>query len=134
MNFVDLPPNGSPEWNEIFNRAWMAFPLEVREQIAATDDGSRDAGHYLARAVTLLRVQRDTAQEQVSELRGRLDSRQAHIDALMWEYCPEDMTPEQRVKWAGHQRAVKGSKPIESASVVPLTWEQMKALAEGRKE
>lgn len=106
MNFVDVPPNDSPGWVELFNRAWMSVPLEVREQIAATDDGSRDAGHYLARAVTLLRVQRDIARQAA-------ESRQAHIDALMWEYCPEDMTDEQRVKWAGHQRAVKGSRPIK---------------------
>lgn len=36
-----------------------------------------------------------------------LDAQQAVIDALMLEYCPEDMTQEQFNTWALNQRAVK---------------------------
>lgn len=31
-------------------------------------------------------------------------SKQARIDALMLEYCPEEMTPDQREEWARHQK------------------------------
>lgn len=31
------------------------------------------------------------------------DARQAKIDALMMEHCPEEMTPEQTAEWARHQ-------------------------------
>lgn len=30
---------------------------------------------------------------------------QARIDALMLEYCPDEMTPEQIAEWERHQRA-----------------------------
>jgi hypothetical protein len=32
-----------------------------------------------------------------------MEADQAKIDALMLEYCPDDMTPEQREEWARHQ-------------------------------
>ena len=31
---------------------------------------------------------------------------QARIDALMLEYCPDEMTPEQIAEWERHQQAV----------------------------
>lgn len=34
-----------------------------------------------------------------------LEAKQAKIDALMLEYCPSEMTQEQRDEWAEHQRA-----------------------------
>lgn len=33
---------------------------------------------------------------------------QAKIDALMLEFCPDEMTPEQLTRWEAHQRAAKG--------------------------
>lgn len=36
------------------------------------------------------------------------DAKQARIDALMLEFCPDEMTEEQLANWAAHQRAVKG--------------------------
>ena len=39
---------------------------------------------------------------------------QAKIDALMLEYCPEDMTPEQIENWNRHQRA---ATPEEEANI-----------------
>jgi len=40
--------------------------------------------------------------EAAKELRAK----QAEIDRLMLEYCPEEMSPEQIVEWARHQRPV----------------------------
>ena len=50
----------------------------------------------LNQAATLLR-----------QLVKEVDAKQAKIDALMLEYCPEEMTQEQIDNWASHQRVVK---------------------------
>lgn len=34
------------------------------------------------------------------------DAARARVDALMQEYCPGEMTPEQRAEWAAHQQPV----------------------------
>jgi hypothetical protein len=41
--------------------------------------------------------------ETALELLAELGRRQAKIDALMLEYCPGEMTPEQTAAWARHQ-------------------------------
>jgi len=33
-----------------------------------------------------------------------IESLKAKIDALMFEYCPDEMTPEQLKNWEAHQR------------------------------
>jgi len=38
--------------------------------------------------------------------RTRANSCQAQNDALMLEYCPDEMTPEQLDEWAAHQEPV----------------------------
>ena len=38
---------------------------------------------------------------------------QARVDALMLEYCPDEMTPEQLAEWEKHQRAVPAERKIE---------------------
>lgn len=43
-------------------------------------------------------------QAEIGELTRKIDALQATIDALMLEYCPEDMTPEQFENWKQHQR------------------------------
>lgn len=39
-----------------------------------------------------------------ASLRGELAAKQARIDELMQEYCPEEMTPDQLDTWARHQQ------------------------------
>ncbi len=44
------------------------------------------------------------------------DDRQARIDALMLEYCPDEMTEAQKDNWAKHQRPVsEDMQEIDSA-------------------
>lgn len=45
--------------------------------------------------------------EQVRERDKQLAAAQAHIDELMLEYCPEEMTPEQLDEWARNQKGVE---------------------------
>jgi hypothetical protein len=42
--------------------------------------------------------------------RARVQSQQAKIDALILEYCPDEMTPEQVAEWGRNQRAVPESE------------------------
>ena len=42
---------------------------------------------------------------EVQALSVEVAEKQAKIDALMLEYCPDDMTTEQIANWERHQRA-----------------------------
>ena len=41
----------------------------------------------------------------LQEAADEIERLQAKIDALMLEYCPDEMTPEQVSEWGRHQRA-----------------------------
>ncbi len=58
---------------------------------------------YLQRArnVTYLEAAQP---ENILQLIALVESQQAKIDALMWEYCPEDMTKEQVEEWKRNQQ------------------------------
>ena len=47
------------------------------------------------------------ASKEVARLERELLAKQALIDRLMLEYCPDEMTPEQLTEWAKHQRPAK---------------------------
>lgn len=49
----------------------------------------------------------------VGILLRRIDSMQAKIDALMLEYCPDEMTTEQKQEWARNQ--IEADPVVESA-------------------
>lgn len=44
--------------------------------------------------------------DMLDKHRAILHTKQAHIDALMFEYCPNEMTEEQVAEWAKHQKPV----------------------------
>lgn len=46
---------------------------------------------------------------EVANLRGQLAAKQAELDRLMLEYCPDEMTEAQLAEWAKHQKQVKES-------------------------
>jgi hypothetical protein len=86
--------------------------------------GSHDYGLYIVpfgECVWCMKRERDTllAEEQASseymigilaaceeekaKFQRKIDGLQAKIDALMFEYCSDEMTPEQKARWAEHQ-------------------------------
>jgi hypothetical protein len=85
-------------------------PEELRlgysEKILALADKYADARmrgreHYAtANARNNLRV-------YVEKVESHNQTLQAKIDALMLEYCPQDMSVEQIVNWSNHQRKEK---------------------------
>ena len=45
--------------------------------------------------------------------RKELAAKQAEIDRLMLEYCPNDMTPEQLLEWERNQKPVSVAQLLE---------------------
>jgi hypothetical protein len=43
--------------------------------------------------------------DRAEQLQREVNAKQAHIDRLMLEYCPDEMTPEQIENWKRHQVA-----------------------------
>ena len=50
---------------------------------------------------------------------NRIQSKQAKIDALMLEYCPDEMTPEQIAEWEKHQKVSDLTLPDTSMKDEP---------------
>jgi hypothetical protein len=45
--------------------------------------------------------------DRIEKLEREAGAKQAEIDRLMLEFCPEEMTPEQIGNWAKHQKPVE---------------------------
>jgi len=48
------------------------------------------------------------ANDEITRLRAEVEAKQARIDALMLEHCPDEMTQEQTDNWKAHQRPREG--------------------------
>lgn len=48
----------------------------------------------------------------------KADALQAQLDALMLEYCPEEMTPEQMANWARRQRPASDEMQADVAKAL----------------
>jgi hypothetical protein len=65
-----------------------------------------DAIDQIMRMLEGLRTQREKDFQKRLKLERTVNSQQAKIDRLMLEYCPDEMTDEQLVEWAKHQKPV----------------------------
>jgi hypothetical protein len=59
----------------------------------------------------------ENLQLQKANLMSALESKQARIDALMLEFCPGEMSAEQRAEWAEHQQ------PSHEPESAPVAWQ-----------
>lgn len=50
---------------------------------------------------------------------NEIEAKQAKIDALMLEYCPDEMTPAQLQNWASHQKPVPKDEEWPVAPTLP---------------
>lgn len=61
-------------------------------------------------AVIIIVIAMDTEIAELYELAlnqaRTIRAKQAEIDRLMLEYCPDEMTPEQKAEWAANQKPV----------------------------
>ena len=91
---------------------------------ALLEDSKYDKTGYIL-DINTIEVNRGNINELLAELdkaRKSDSAKQAKIDALMFEYCPEDMTTEQIDEWAEHQRPV--SAQLSAAITAALQQEQ----------
>jgi predicted RNase H-like nuclease (RuvC/YqgF family) len=77
-------------------RATVTALIEEREQLKADLEAFRDGSEQMALAGIKMR-------EEINNLKIKCSAKQAEIDRLMLEYCPEDMTAEQMKEWEEHQ-------------------------------
>jgi hypothetical protein len=49
--------------------------------------------------------------QHARQLERELNAKQAEVDRLMLEYCPQEMTAEQMQTWASHQRPAQDDVP-----------------------
>lgn len=54
---------------------------------------------------------RAEAAGEIERLRAEVGAKQAQIDRLMLEYCSDEMTPAQLVKWGLHQQPAHIDRP-----------------------
>ena len=45
-----------------------------------------------------------SAAQVFTQMKQHIDSKQAKIDALMFEFCPDEMTDKQLSEWEKHQK------------------------------
>lgn len=67
-----------------------------------------------------LRVENERLTTAKANLMHALAAKQAKIDALMLEYCPGEMSPQQKAEWAAHQ--VPSDEPSEVQVAPHLDW------------
>lgn len=110
-------------------RAALAAVVEHRKKY---DDITQRVSH--ADAVAIGHAFRAAvSQDNIVALLAELDARQAKIDALMLEFCPNEMTDAQRVNWENHQRPISSEKAREidarQAKIDALEQDNKKLLA-----
>jgi hypothetical protein len=103
------------EWDRPINRfgRMMAHACILERELAALhQDASskwaflewRDRAEKAEAELAACSAQFDRQQEQLDRNADQIASKQAQIDRLMMEYCPEEMSPEQKAEWKKHQR------------------------------
>lgn len=80
--------------------AAMADLREENERLRTTNKNARDA----IQAGITINVE---LQAEVERLCAQVAALQARVDALMLEFCPDEMTEEQKETWARHQRPAR---------------------------
>ncbi len=107
------------------------FVRELKENAAGLHDGMGGHADYCAllmeKAASFIAEYQETFTAQDLALKAakamqqaeteRADANQAKIDALMFEHCPDEMTDEQKHKWAISQAVSKFTKPDIAALI-----------------
>lgn len=92
----------SPTCRKTPRCAELADLREENERLRTTNKNARDA----IQAGIAINVE---LQAEVERLRAQVDALQAKVDALMLEFCPDEMSEEQKETWARHQRPAPGA-------------------------
>ena len=68
----------------------------------------------------------DAAADEIDALEAEIATLQCKIDELMLEYCPDEMTEEQKVEWARHQQPVSDEKQRAVDAAIAAAQKQEK--------
>lgn len=115
------------------------FVRELKESAAGLHDGMGGHADHCAelmeKAAKHIAEMEENATAQALALKAakamqkaeteRSDANQAKIDALMFEHCPDEMTEEQKHKWAISQAASKLTKPDIAALIAISNGEDL---------
>ena len=93
----------------------VKVPIELIEQVllkfqAASLDQWKAEITALRKQLKACSSAFDRQQEALDRNTEQIANKQAQIDRLMMEYCPDEMTEEQVKEWKKHQRSVKEKK------------------------
>lgn len=75
---------------------WCSVVWRVAKHVGCLPSSFADGNEHIVRAA-------EQQAEQLSAAKKDADSKQARIDELMLEYCPNEMSPEQIEEWEKHQ-------------------------------
>jgi chromosome segregation ATPase len=78
----------------------QAENAELRREL----DYAEMAASAEAKFADEMKAERDAARRELEEAQKDAGAKQAEIDRLMLEYCPDEMTTDQMAEWAAHQR------------------------------
>jgi len=102
---IDILSNIPPEILEAARRVELYFARQNIKKWTLGKLQSRDET-YLKDMQLAVRHEADcveAAKERIAELERTVAAKQAKIDALMLEFCPDEMTAEQVEEWGQHQ-------------------------------
>lgn len=85
----DMRHNMQRAWSAALQPYTAALQARITELTAIAEKYHADAENYC---------------RKFGELEAQLAAKQAKIDSLMLEYCPDEITSEQTAEWANHQR------------------------------
>lgn len=99
----------------------MSDPMQGKEnKISPEAQRIRDLEHEVAMLTNAGVIECMVRNKSVAEYIAELE---AKIDALMLEYCPDEMTPEQIENWGKHQRRVSPERTAEIDRAIALQEE-----------
>ncbi len=89
--------------NQRFLPSWVAedYPTKTMSTVKVAQ--------RMGEASEQLKIVAMKVRQGADSLMAELEAKQARIDALMLEFCPDEMTPEQKEQWARAQRRVPRS-------------------------
>lgn len=102
----DAPPVSDPRINELIYTCLPSVKVHPDQLMIAWCEILRDTQNAL-QELRALRFEHQSVLLANEMLIERDAAKQARIDALMFEFCPDEMTDELRNEWARHQGRVE---------------------------
>ncbi len=94
--------------HELIHRNIRSWLPENGGSTTSIKPHSEEAGHTLSQgaenAPLSLEQENERLRKEINAKQAEINAKQAEIDRLMLEFCPDEMTEEQKAEWAARQR------------------------------